>query len=158
MKDHNTFARRRRNLYNDAKSEFQSRSDYILIVGIAWFIYVLLSVNVFVYAGEIEEEAKEVIESIEDRVDSISTYDEEIEGNDKVLHDTITPLKEDYKTISEDPADYTDRNNVSSNSEENEETMTETIDETKSYNIMIIFALGLVAGVITGHFLTGFIK
>ena len=74
--------------------------------------------------------------------------------SDKFRYISEIDEMEDYETDSEIDSDNSDGIDVSENQTENEEDMN-TNDQ---FRIMIIFCFGLCAGVVVGHFLTGFIK
>ena len=82
------------------------------------------------------------------------------EDSDSILSDSIKYIAdvddelEDLQNDSETDTNYSDGNDVSENQTENAETM----NNDDQFKIMIIFCFGLCAGVIVGHFLTGFIK
>lgn len=102
--------------------------------------------------------AEELTEDIENGYFSLD--EEDTEDSDSVLSDVtgVISLNEDTNNdiYSEDYTFDTERNDVSEDSEENAENVPIMNDD--QFRIMIIFCFGLCAGVIVGHFLTGFIK
>ena len=77
---------------------------------------------------------------------------------DTVLSDNIGYIGEvneleNQEDNQEDNQDYETRDDISSDMSDNEEVMSND-----QFRIMVIFCFGLCAGVVVGHFLTGFIK
>lgn len=84
----------------------------------------------------------------------LSSLEEIEEDSDSVLSDSIRYIGEvneleDSENDSYSDTDYQTEDDLS----ENEEVMNDD-----QFRIMIIFCFGLCAGVVVGHFLTGFIK
>ena len=100
-------------------------------------------------------QAKEIVDLENGYLSSL----EEVEViPDKVLSDSIGYIEEvneleDEENYTETDSDNSDGIDVSENQAENGEVMNDD-----QFRIMIIFCFGLCAGVVVGHFLTGFIK
>ena len=114
------------------------------------------------YAREVSAMGMDIIEKAEEMVESenglLSPLDEDTEEVGYILQDTIQPI-----TLSYDMEDS--ENNSENNSgyenyyESNESNISDSeIMNEDQYRIMVIFCFGLIAGIIAGHFLTGFIK
>lgn len=104
-------------------------------------------------------QAKELILKTNENglIETIETLEED---HNTVLQDTIRYISEvdneleNEENNQEDYQDYQDGDNISSSPAENEEDM----NKEDQFKIMVIFCFGLCAGVIVGHFLTGFIR
>lgn len=119
-----------------------------LFGGLFYIVIVSMYINIF---GALTVKAEELSDSIENGFVSL---DEEIESDSSELLsdsiDYIQGVNDDMENESNFEEDYSDSTSDSSS----EEDMTND----DKFHIMIIFCFGLCAGVIVGHFLTGFIK
>lgn len=114
-----------------------------------------------VYAREVSARGMDLISEAEDIVELENGYlplDEEIESDPgELLQDTI----QDITQVDDDNSEnFTEDSTYSEDNIENSESdlsMAEIMNEDQ-YRIMVIFCFGLLAGVVVGHFLTGFIK
>lgn len=136
------------------------RCNITLVIG-CFFCVLITSIytrQLIVFADDLEEEAAEITEQIQEEEENIEDLEqvENEEEDPEQLHDVIAPISEDVPRIEEDQTDYQDRDNVQTDTQEDEETMTD--NNNNPLDIMILFTLGIIAGVIVGHFLTGFIK
>ena len=129
-------------------------------------IYPLISITFYfcimcVYAREVSARGMDLISEAEDIVELENGYlplDEEIESDPgELLQDTI----QDITQVDDDNSEnFTEDSTYSEDNIENSESdlsMAEIMNEDQ-YRIMVIFCFGLLAGVVVGHFLTGFIK
>lgn len=127
------------------------------LVFIGLFLYIFISLftakKMVVRAEEMKEKVEDIIENEMDQYNDIEELEEE--SNDDGLHDVIQHIKKNYLELEENQKDSEERDNGSENKPENEETMTNNNDQ---YFLMIIFSIGVLSGIIAGHFLTGFIK
>ena len=100
--------------------------------------------NIVVYAKE------NIIDMVDNRY--ISFVEEDEQNTSNVLYDykeSIVPVNDEV----EDSENYTE-----DMSDNNTDSIEEDMTDNDKFHIMIIFCFGLCAGVIVGHFLTGFIK
>lgn len=124
---------------------------------IGLFLYIFISLftaeKMVVRAEEMKEQVEDIIENEVDQYNDIEEIEEE--SNDVGLHDVIKPFKKNYNDPEEDQEYSQERDNVSKDQPKDEETMTNNNDQ---YFLMIILSIGVLSGIIAGHFLTGFIK
>ena len=100
--------------------------------------------------GTLNVKAQELVDDLEEN--GYISLDEEIEqSTGKVLSDSIGIIS---LNEMEDFENYSENDSIESDISENEENMSSD----DKFRIMIVFCFGLCAGVIVGHFLTGFIK
>ena len=129
---------------------------YFLIGGFFYICLVLLWVRQY---SLITVDAKEIMSEYSN-IGLIPFIQEDTESDYNVLHDNIIYIAEvndemeDSENITEDYSEDSGRNDVSEDSEENAETM----NDYNAFQIMVVFCFGLCAGVVVGHFLTGFIR
>lgn len=83
----------------------------------------------------------------------ISSLEEIEQASDYVLSDSIQYIGEVNELEDSKNDSYSDTDTSEDDISENDEVMNED-----QFRIMVIFCFGLCAGVVVGHFLTGFIK
>lgn len=115
------------------------------------------------YAREVSAMGMDIIDKAEQMVESengyLSSLDEDTTETGYILQDSIQPITltaydmEDSENNTENSPGYEDYNENSESDISDSEIMNED-----QYRIMIIFCFGLLAGILAGHFLTGFIK
>lgn len=79
-------------------------------------------------------------------------YADEIMKNDTFENDDIEIYNEDTSDPEEDQGGYQDRDSVSEDQTENQQMIN------PNFEVMVIFSIGLIAGIMVGNILTGFIK
>lgn len=119
-----------------------------LFGGLFYIVIVSMYINIF---GTLTVKAEELVDNIENGFVSL---DEETESDSsKVLSDSIGYIEEVNDDL-ENESSYEEWFADSASDSSVEEDMTND----DKFHIMVIFCFGLCAGVIVGHFLTGFIK
>lgn len=104
----------------------------------------------------LQVQAKEIVFQVNDNglIESI----ESMEQSDKeVLSDSI----ENIVAVNDDDEVYNFQEDQAYNQDMETESISqedETMNNDDQFRIMIVFCFGLCAGVVVGHFLTGFIK
>lgn len=130
------------------------RGLLISIVGGVFYICLVL-----LWAREysiLQVQAKEIVFQVNDNglIESI----ESMEQSDKeVLSDSI----ENIVAVNDDDEVYNFQEDQAYNQDMETESISqedETMNNDDQFRIMIVFCFGLCAGVVVGHFLTGFIK
>lgn len=130
------------------------RGLLISIVGGVFYICLVL-----LWAREysiLQVQAKEIVFQVNDNglIESI----ESMEQSDKeVLSDSI----ENIVALNDDDEVYNFQEDQAYNQDMETESISqedETMNNDDQFRIMIVFCFGLCAGVVVGHFLTGFIK
>lgn len=127
---------------------------YLVIGGFfSALIFGLYVYRINVLADELKQKADYIL-----RVNDgfISLLEEDTEDRNQILSDSIRTIAsnedENMEDYTETYTDYQDGNDVVQDQVQDQQTLE------NSFRIMVVFCFGLVAGVIVGHFLTGFIK
>ena len=123
----------------------------ILNLILGGFFYTLIIFSFLTRYNNIVVYAKEnIIEMVENGYIPLDEEDEQDTRN--VLYD----YKESIVSVNDEMEDS--ENYTEDMSDNNTDTIEEDMTDNDKFHIMIIFCFGLCAGVIVGHFLTGFIK
>ena len=126
----------------------------VLTFLIGGVFYTLMALSLFTRVNALTVQAREIVLSVNEN--GFISFDEEMEQNDcQVLSDrtrfisSVNDEMEDTENYSED---------LSGDNSDSETESEEDMTNNDKFEIMIVFCFGLCAGVIVGHFLTGFIK
>lgn len=126
------------------------RLELFLIGGVFYICLILLWSRQFSILVKAEEIRNGYLSSLEEDQDNIDLVLSDNETDMETLNDTIQNIQD----FADSDSDYENTDDVSEDTQTNEEDM----NNEDQFRIMIIFCFGLVAGVIIGNYLTGFIK
>lgn len=104
----------------------------------------------------LQVQAKEIVFQVNDNglIESIDSMEQ---SDKEVLSDSI----ENIVAVNDDDEVYNFQEDQAYNQDMETESISqedETMNNNDQFRIMIVFCFGLCAGVVVGHFLTGFIK
>ena len=125
------------------------RLELFLIGGGFYICLILLWSRQFSILVKAEEIRNGYLSSLEEDQDNIDLVLSDNETDMELLNDTIQNIQD----FADSDSEYENTDNVSEDTQTNEEDL----NNEDQFRIMIIFCFGLVAGVIIGNYLTGFI-